>query len=108
MIKYADFGAAKVLAKGQRTVHKSRRIADPSNMMGALSGGLGLNNSITGTPMYMSPEVIKNDKRGRPGAMDVWSVGCIVLEFSTGKKPWSNLDNEWSGDLPQAAVSIHD
>lgn len=45
--------------------------------------------------MYMSPEVIKNDKRGRPGAMDIWSLGCVVLEFATGKKPWSNLDNEW-------------
>lgn len=54
-------------------------------------------NSLTGTPMYMSPEVIKNDKRGRHGAMDVWSLGCVVLEFATGKKPWSNLDNEWYG-----------
>jgi len=46
--------------------------------------------------MYMSPEVIKNDKRGRHGAMDIWSLGCVVLEFATGKKPWSNLDNEWA------------
>jgi len=46
--------------------------------------------------MYMSPEVIKNDKCGRYGAMDIWSLGCVVLEFATGKKPWSNLDNEWS------------
>jgi len=51
---------------------------------------------LTGTPMYMSPEVIKNDKRGRHGAMDIWSMGCVVLEFATGKKPWSNLDNEWA------------
>jgi mitogen-activated protein kinase kinase kinase len=61
---------------------------------GGFGGGLGM-NSLTGTPMYMSPEVIKNDKRGRHGAMDVWSLGCVVLEFATGKKPWSNLDNEW-------------
>jgi mitogen-activated protein kinase kinase kinase len=56
---------------------------------------MGLQNSLTGTPMYMSPEVIKNDRRGRHGAMDIWSLGCVVLEFATGKKPWSNLDNEW-------------
>lgn len=62
---------------------------------GGLGGGLGMNNSLTGTPMYMSPEVIKSDRRGRHGAMDVWSLGCVVLEFATGKKPWSNLDNEW-------------
>jgi len=46
--------------------------------------------------MYMSPEVIKNDKRGRHGAMDIWSLGCVVLECATGRKPWSNLDNEWA------------
>jgi len=46
--------------------------------------------------MYMSPEIIKNEKRGRHGAMDIWSLGCVVLEFATGKKPWSNLDNEWA------------
>lgn len=46
--------------------------------------------------MYMSPEVIRNDKRGRHGAMDIWSLGCVILECATGKKPWSNLDNEWS------------
>jgi len=55
-----------------------------------------MQNSLTGTPMYMSPEVIKNEKRGRHGAMDIWSLGCVVLEFATGKKPWSNLDNEWA------------
>jgi mitogen-activated protein kinase kinase kinase len=55
-----------------------------------------MSNGLTGTPMYMSPEVIKNDKRGRHGAMDIWSLGCVVLELVTGKKPWSNLDNEWA------------
>jgi len=54
-----------------------------------------MNNSLTGTPMYMSPEIIKNEKKGRHGAMDIWALGCVVLEFATGKKPWSNLDNEW-------------
>lgn len=52
-------------------------------------------NSLTGTPMYMSPEVIKSDRRSRKGAMDIWSMGCVVLEMVTGRKPWSNLDNEW-------------
>lgn len=31
-------------------------------------------NSLQGTPMYMSPEVIKNQPGGRLGAMDIWSV----------------------------------
>lgn len=45
--------------------------------------------------MYMSPEVIRNNPHGRMGAMDVWSLGCVVLECATGRKPWSNVDNEW-------------
>jgi mitogen-activated protein kinase kinase kinase len=114
VIKYVDFGAAKVLAKNHRTMMRTRKPSTPTaveaGMMGpgpglapmaggpagALGGGLGMNNSLTGTPMYMSPEVIKNDKRGRRGAMDVWALGCVVLEFATGRKPWSNLDNEWA------------
>ncbi|KIK99776.1 hypothetical protein PAXRUDRAFT_822393 [Paxillus rubicundulus Ve08.2h10] len=97
VIKYVDFGASKILAKN-RTMQRSRRGTDMATFVkaGGFGGGLGVNNSLTGTPMYMSPEVIKNDKRGRHGAMDVWSLGCVVLEFATGKKPWSNLDNEWA------------
>jgi mitogen-activated protein kinase kinase kinase len=52
-------------------------------------------NSLTGTPMYMSPEMIKNDRPSRLGAMDIWAMGCVILEAATGRKPWSNLDNEW-------------
>jgi mitogen-activated protein kinase kinase kinase len=99
VIKFVDFGAAKILAKNQRSIQRSRRgpsdAPAPAQNIGNFGGGLGLNNSLTGTPMYMSPEIIKNDTRGRHGAMDIWSLGCVVLEFATGKKPWSNLDNEW-------------
>lgn len=102
-IKFADFGASKLLAKNHRSMYRSRR-TDHSSAQGSSSSSMapfdamaGLaNNSLTGTPMYMSPEVIKNDRKGRPGAMDIWSLGCVVLEFATGKKPWSNLDNEWA------------
>ncbi|KAK1233283.1 Suppressor of Sensor Kinase (SLN1) [Marasmius sp. AFHP31] len=23
-------------------------------------------------------------------------MGCVILEFATGRKPWSHLDNEWA------------
>lgn len=93
VIKFVDFGAAKILAKNQRSIQRSRRSSDA-----APNGSVGpgaVNNSLTGTPMYMSPEVIRNSSRGRQGAMDIWSLGCVVLECATGRKPWSNLDNEW-------------
>lgn len=65
-------------------------------------------HALTGTPIYMSPETIKGDNVGRFGAMDIWSLGCCVLEMATGRRPWSNLDNEFAvmyhiaaGHLPQ-------
>jgi mitogen-activated protein kinase kinase kinase len=80
IIKYVDFGAAKVIARQGRTI---------------VAGGGG-NRSITGTPMYMSPETINGKRTGHPGAVDIWSLGCVVLEMATGRRPWSHLDNEFA------------
>lgn len=72
--------------------------------------------TCSSTPMYMSPEVIKGENTGKHGAPDVWryaahlfvnsrlailticciSLGCVVLEAATGKRPWAGLDNEWA------------
>ena len=58
--------------------------------------------------MYMSPEVIRGTDLGRHGAVDIWSLGCVILEMATGRRPWANMDNEWAimyhiaqGDPPQ-------
>ncbi|CAE7226656.1 unnamed protein product [Rhizoctonia solani] len=93
MIKFADFGAAKVLAKNQRSIQLNTRSRNPSWRSATRQGK---QNSLTGTPMYMAPEIINNESVGRHGAMDVWSIGCVILECCTGRKPWSNLDNEWA------------
>jgi len=85
VIKFVDFGAAKVIAKQGKTL-----VAD--------GGGRERNKSMTGTPMYMSPEVIKggNSAGARHGAVDIWSLGCVILEMVTGRRPWAHLDNEWA------------
>ncbi|KAI9897533.1 hypothetical protein N3K66_007389 [Trichothecium roseum] len=83
IIKYVDFGAAKVIARQGRTLAADLHATKP-------------NKSMTGTPMYMSPEVIKGDNPGRAGAVDIWSLGCVILEMATGRRPWANLDNEWA------------
>ncbi|KAF2832808.1 Ssk2-type MAP kinase [Ophiobolus disseminans] len=102
VIKYVDFGAAKLIARQGRTLaaeHSATR--------------QGRQRSMTGTPMYMSPEVIRGGSTGRHGAVDVWSLGCVILEMATGRRPWASMDNEWAimyhiaqGDPPQ--LPAHD
>ncbi|TLD34790.1 Ssk2-type MAP kinase [Venturia nashicola] len=85
LIKFVDFGAAKVIARQGKTLaaeHNATR--------------QGRQNSMQGTPMYMSPEVIRGHASGRLGAVDIWSLGCVILEMATGRRPWASLDNEWA------------
>ncbi|KAI0506448.1 hypothetical protein F5B22DRAFT_650699 [Xylaria bambusicola] len=94
VIKYVDFGAAKVIARHGRTFAGAATATRPDK-------------SMTGTPMYMSPEIItgnkdksiahsKEEEKRLMGAVDIWSLGCVILEMVTGRRPWSNLDNEWA------------
>ena len=83
VIKFVDFGAAKVIARQGKTL--------------AAEGHGNRQNSLpAGTPMYMSPEVIRGHGTGRLGAVDIWSLGCVILEMATGRRPWASLDNEWA------------
>ncbi|KAI8930123.1 kinase-like domain-containing protein, partial [Entophlyctis helioformis] len=46
--------------------------------------------SIQGSIYWMAPEVIK--AKGYSAKVDVWSLGCVVLEMFTGSHPWRQLD----------------
>jgi mitogen-activated protein kinase kinase kinase len=65
VIKYVDFGAAKVIVQGNRTIARTRANKKAPGPDGAM-------NSLAGTPMYMAPEVIKNERGSKLGAMDIW------------------------------------
>lgn len=69
-VKLGDFGASKRL----QTICMS---------------GTGI-RSVTGTPYWMSPEVISGEGYGRKA--DVWSLGCTVVEMLTEKPPWSEYE----------------
>lgn len=47
--------------------------------------------SFKGSPYWMAPEVIKNSKECSLG-VDIWSLGCTVLEMATTKPPWSQYE----------------
>jgi mitogen-activated protein kinase kinase kinase len=102
VIKFVDFGAAKVIARQGKTL--------AAEHMDTRRGGQ--NSMAAGTPMYMSPEVIRGHATGRLGAVDIWSLGCVILEMATGRRPWASLDNEWAimfniaqGNPPQLPTS---
>eukprot|EP00760_Papus_ankaliazontas_P007206 PhM_4_TR13304/c0_g1_i5/m.77144 len=67
--KLADFGAAAQLDHLARDPHKSRECA--------------------GTPLWMAPEVIL--EQGSDWRADIWSLGCTMLEFLTGKPPFAHV-----------------
>ena len=43
--------------------------------------------TIVGTPHYMAPEVVMG--RGYGLEVDYWSLGCIIYELLTKKKPFN-------------------
>ncbi|OMO74876.1 hypothetical protein COLO4_26442 [Corchorus olitorius] len=80
-VKLADFGMAKHLS------------------------GLSYELSLKGSPYWMAPEVIQAvmQKDTNPNlalAVDIWSLGCTIIEMFTGKPPWS----EHTG--PQAMFKV--
>ncbi|KAJ0454602.1 putative mitogen-activated protein kinase kinase kinase STE-STE11 family [Helianthus annuus] len=69
VVKLADFGMAK-----------------------HLDGHVNL--SLKGSPYWMAPELLqgKPQKDGSPDlalAVDIWSLGCTIIEMMNGKPPWS-------------------
>ncbi|KAF5805515.1 putative mitogen-activated protein kinase kinase kinase STE-STE11 family [Helianthus annuus] len=44
--------------------------------------------SFKGSPYWMAPEIIKNSN-GSNLAVDIWSLGCTVIEMATTKPPWN-------------------
>lgn len=47
--------------------------------------------SMQGTIFWMAPEVV-DSREGYSAKVDIWSLGCVVLEMFAGRRPWSNLE----------------
>ncbi|OBS22126.1 hypothetical protein FPOA_08462 [Fusarium poae] len=46
-------------------------------------------NSMQGSVFWMAPEVIRSQGEGYSAKVDIWSLGCVVLEMFAGKRPWA-------------------
>ncbi|XP_050291651.1 mitogen-activated protein kinase kinase kinase 5 isoform X1 [Quercus robur] len=73
VVKLADFGMAK---------HLTGQAADLS---------------LKGSPYWMAPElmqaVMQRDSNSDLAlAVDIWSLGCTIIEMLTGKPPWSDFE----------------
>ncbi|KAG1767230.1 kinase-like protein [Suillus occidentalis] len=45
---------------------------------------------MQGTVFWMAPEAIHPQNKGYDTKIDIWSLGCVVLEMWSGKRPWSD------------------
>lgn len=87
---------------GKNTVHRDIKganiLVDPSGRVKLADFGMAKHItgqscplSFKGSPYWMAPEVIKNSN-GCNLAVDIWSLGCTVLEMATTKPPWSQYE----------------
>ncbi|XP_047177546.1 mitogen-activated protein kinase kinase kinase 5-like isoform X2 [Vigna umbellata] len=73
IVKLADFGLAKILT------------------------GNSYDLSLKGSPYWMAPEVVKGSIKNESNldvvtGIDIWSLGCTIIEMLTGKPPWSETE----------------
>ncbi|XP_010912615.1 mitogen-activated protein kinase kinase kinase 3 isoform X2 [Elaeis guineensis] len=68
--------------------------------------------SFKGSPYWMAPEVIMNGN-GYNLSVDIWSLGCTILEMATSKPPWSQYEGVAaifkianSKDIPEIAEHL--
>ncbi|XWS33149.1 hypothetical protein CRYUN_Cryun22dG0054000 [Craigia yunnanensis] len=87
---------------GRNTVHRDIKganiLVDPTGEIKLADFGMakhitacGAMLSFKGSPYWMAPEVVMNTN-GYNLAVDIWSLGCTILEMATSKPPWCQYE----------------
>ncbi|KAK3119921.1 hypothetical protein QOZ80_9AG0677930 [Eleusine coracana subsp. coracana] len=87
---------------GRNTVHRDIKganiLVDPNGDIKLADFGMAKHisaytsiKSFKGSPYWMAPEVIMNSN-GYSLSVDIWSLGCTILEMATAKPPWSQYE----------------
>ncbi|XWS23625.1 hypothetical protein CRYUN_Cryun28dG0031000 [Craigia yunnanensis] len=90
---------------GRNTVHRDIKganiLVDPNGEIKLIDFGMAKHItscssmlSFKGSPYWMAPEVIMNT-HGYSLAVDIWSLGCTILEMATSKPPWSQYEGSF-------------
>ncbi|KAI0165146.1 hypothetical protein GGR52DRAFT_575239 [Hypoxylon sp. FL1284] len=71
-------------------------------------------NSMQGSVFWMAPEVIRSQGEGYSAKVDIWSLGCVVLEMFAGRRPWSKEEAVGAiykianGEIPPIADDVRE
>ncbi|XP_052188839.1 mitogen-activated protein kinase kinase kinase 3 isoform X2 [Diospyros lotus] len=87
---------------GRNTVHRDVKganiLVDPNGEIKLADFGMAKHItacssilSFKGSPYWMAPEVVMNTN-GYSLPVDIWSLGCTILEMATSKPPWSQFE----------------
>ena len=111
LVTHRDLKPANVLRVGNVWKISDFGIA---RQMGRESGTM--TTSLTGTPIYMPPEVYSAYSEDAPmkvsPAWDIWSLGVMIVEMLTGELPFDGVTDIWKmnikikGDLPATFDAI--
>ena len=101
-VQVMDWGLAKVVGRGVRTVRSERAEARSET------------GSVLGTPAYMAPEQACGDVEGLDARCDVFGLGALLCEVLTGGPPYLGretgelLRKAARGDLSEAFGRLDD